>query len=62
MVAVVIIISKHSLNINMCHTNQDNKSNLVQYKPLLHHNSYSKQLYISSKMQHFNYKGGCDVH
>ena len=44
-------------SIDACHRNQPNKSNLVQYKPLIH----LKQLYMSNNMERFSYKGGCGI-
>ena len=61
MAAVVSIISRHGLTIEVCHRNQLNKSKLAQYKPLLHFTSQLKQLYISSKTECFSCKGGCGV-
>ena len=37
MAAVVVISSGHSLRIEVCHSNQPNKSKLSLYKPLLPH-------------------------
>ena len=55
----VSIISRHGLIIDVRHRNQPNKSKLVLYKPLLPLQlSFNKQMCISNKMEHFNYKGG----
>ena len=54
---LVSIISRHSLIIEVCHTNQTNKSKQSLYKSFLQLiNSYLKQLYISNMMEHFSYK------
>ena len=58
MAAVVDIVSRHSLSIDMQHRNQLNKSKLALYKVLAHSNSDLKLLYMHSKMEHFRYKGG----
>ena len=42
----------------MCHENQLNKCKLALYKSSIHFKSGLKQLYISSKMECFSYKGG----
>ena len=62
MAAIVNIDSRHGLRIEAHHRNQPNKSRLGLYKPLLHFYSHLKQLYISNKTEHFNYKSGCGVH
>ena len=59
MAAIVGIVSRRGIGIEVCHRNQCNMSKLVPYKPLLH--CYS-QLCISSKTEHFSYKGGCGMH
>ena len=59
--AVVSIVSRHGLSIDACHENQPNKHKLALYKLLIHFNSNLKQLYISSKMECFSYKGGFGV-
>ena len=56
--AVVGIVSRHGLSIDMCCENQPNKCKLQLFKPLIHFNSSLKWLYISSKMECFSYKGG----
>ena len=61
MAAVVGIVSRRGLRIEVCHRNQPNKSKLALYKPLLCLYSHLKQLYISNKTKHFSYKGGCGV-
>ena len=58
MTTVVSIVSRHGLRIEAHHRNQHNKTKLALYKPLYCH---LKQLYISNKTEHFNYKGGCDI-
>ena len=30
-------------------------------KALIHCNSHHKQLYLSNRMEHFSYKGGCGI-
>ena len=62
MAAIVSIISRHSLTIEVRHRKHPNKSKLALYKPLLHYYNHLKQLYISKKMEHFSYKGGCGIH
>ena len=65
MVNIVGINSRHGLRIDACHTNpgtnQPNKSELALYKPLIQCNSHLKQLYLSSKMECFSFKGECGV-
>ena len=58
---MVSIISKDGLSIDACHENQPNKCKLALYKLSIHFKSSLKWLYISSKMEHFSYKGGYDV-
>ena len=60
MAAIVGIISRRGLTIEVCCRNQPNKSKLALYKPLLHFYSHLKQLYINNKTEHFSYKGGCN--
>ena len=62
MAAIVGIISRDGLRIEVCRTNQLNKSKLVLYKPLLRLYSHLKQPYISNKTKRLSYKGGCGVH
>ena len=62
MAAIVSIISRHSLTIEVRHRKHPIKSKLALYKLLLHYYNHLKQLYISKKMQHFSYKGGCGIH
>ena len=59
MAAVVVIGSGCGLTIGALRRNQPNKSKLVLYKLLL---SRFKQLYTSSKTEHFSYKDGCGRH
>ena len=61
MAAIVGIISRRGLRIEVCHSNQTNKSKLALYKPLLRLYSHLKQLPISNKTKRFSYKGGCCV-
>ena len=62
MEAVVGIDSRHGLRIEARYRNQPNKSKLAPYKLLLHFYSHLKQLYISNKIEHFSYKGGCGMY
>ena len=62
MAAIVGIVSRCGLRIESRCRNQPNKSKLSLYKPLLCLYSHLKQPYISNKMKHFSYKGGCGVH
>ena len=62
MAAIVSINSRRGLRIEACRRNQSNKSKLALYKSLLHFYSHLKQLYISNKMKHFSYNGGCGMH
>ena len=55
MAAVVGVVSRCGLIIEVSHRNEPNKSKFTQYIPLF------SQLYINNKMEHFNYKGGCDM-
>ena len=62
MAAIVGIVSRRGLRIEVRHRNQSNKSKLALYKPLLCLYSHLKQPYISNKTKRFSYKGGCGVH
>ena len=62
MAAIVGIVSRRGLRIEVCCRNQPNKSKLVLHKPLLRLCSHIEQPYISNKTKHFSYKGGCGVH
>ena len=62
MAAIVGIVSRCGLRIEARRRNQPNKSKLVLYKPLLRLCSHLKQPYISKKIKHCSYKGGCGVH
>ena len=61
MAAVVNNNIRYCLNIDVRHENQPNKHYLALYKLSIHFNSSLKWLYLSSKTEHFNCKGGCDV-
>ena len=61
MAAIVSIISRHGLTIETRHRKQPNKGKLALYHSLLHFYNHLKQLYISNKMEHFGYKGGCGI-
>ena len=57
MAAIVSIINRHGLKIEMCHR--------VSYCYISHSfyfNSNSKQLYISNKMELYSYKNECGIH
>ena len=62
MAAIVSVVSRHGLTIEVHCRNQSNKSKLALYKLLLCFYSYLKHLYISNKMEHFSYKGGCGMY
>ena len=49
------------LRIETRRRNQDNKSKLALYKPLLCLYSHLKQPYISNRTKRFSYKGGRDM-
>ena len=49
--AVVGIVGRHGLSTDAHHENQPNKHKLALYKPSIHFNISSKQLYISSKTE-----------
>ena len=60
MAAIVGILSRHALKMKyIVETNLI----IVRYhcKPWIHFNSNLKQLFISDKMKHFNYKATCGV-
>ena len=57
MAAIVGIVSRRGLRIEVCRRNQANKSKLALYKPLLCLYSHLKQPYISNRMKRFSYKG-----
>ena len=59
--AVVGIVSRHGLRIEVHRRNQPNKSRLALCKPWIHFNSLLKQLYISNKVRCVSYKGVCGV-
>ena len=61
MAAIVGIISRCGLRIEVRRRNQPNKSKLALYKPLLRLYSHLKQPPISNKAKRFNYKGGYGV-
>ena len=61
MAAIVGIISRHGLRIELHRRNKPNKCKLVLYKPLRCLYSHLKQPYISNKTKRFSYKGGCGV-
>ena len=61
MAAIVGMTIRHGLKIEFSHRNQPNGSKLVLYKQLLQFYSKLKQLYISTKTEHFIYKGGCGI-
>ena len=58
MAAIVDIVSRRGLRIEVRHRNQANKSKLALYKPLLCLYSHLKQPYISNRTKRFSYKGG----
>ena len=58
MAAIVGIVSRRGLRIEVHHKNQPNKSKLLLYKPLLCLYSHLKQPYISNKTKRFSHKGG----
>ena len=62
MACVIVIGSGHHLRIEVCHSNQPNKSKLLLYSHYFHFNIPLKQLYTSCKMEHFSYKGEYGVH
>ena len=57
MAAVVVIDDGRGLRIEAHRKHQPNKSKL-----LFHSNFPFKWVYISSKTEHFSYKGGCGGH
>ena len=57
MAAIVGIVTRRGLRIEVHHRSQPNKSKLALCKPLLHLYSHLKQLYISSNTGRFNSKG-----
>ena len=59
MAAIVSIVSRCGLRIEVRHRNQPDKSKPTLYKPLLHLYSHLKQLYISNKTELFAYKRKC---
>ena len=62
MAAIVGIVSRHGITIEVCCRNQPNKRKLALYKPLFHFYSHLKQLYMSNKTERFSYTGGYGVH
>ena len=62
MAAVVSIISRCGLRIEVHHRNQPTKTKLAAlYKLLFQFKSPLKELYVSNKMEHFGYKGRCGI-
>ena len=63
MTAIVGIVSRCGLRIEVRRRNQANKSKskLSLYKPLLCLYSHLKQPYISNRTKRFSYKGGCGM-
>ena len=61
MAAIVGIVIRRGITIELSHRNQPNRSKLALYKLFLHFYSKLKQLYISTKMEHFVYKGGFGI-
>ena len=60
--AVVNIVSRRDLSIEVHHGNLPNKHKLALYKPSIHFNSSLKWLlYICNKKEHLSYKGGCSI-
>ena len=59
--AMVDSVIRCGLTIAVFQWNQPNKSKLALYKPLLHFYIHLKQLYMTNKMEHFCYIGGCDL-
>ena len=59
MAAIVDIVGRRGLRIEVCRRNQPDKSKLALYKPLLHLYSHLKQPYISNKTELFAYKRKC---
>ena len=62
MTATIGIVIRRGLTFESSHRNQPNRSKLALYKLLLYFYSKLKQLYISTKTEHFIYKGGCGIH
>ena len=54
--------SRYGLRTKTHRRKQPHKSKLALNKPYCHFHSHLKQLYISNKMEHFNYKGRYSVH
>ena len=61
MAAVVDIIGRCGLNVDVCHRNQHDKSKLALYKPLIHNCNHLKQLYVRNNAITFSYRGGCGL-
>ena len=47
-----------ALRIEVCHSNQPNKSKLSMYSCYFHFSIPFEQLYTSCKTEYFSYKGG----
>ena len=62
MAAIVNVVSRCGLTIEVCCRDQPNNSKLVLCKPWIHFYNHLIQLYLSNKMEHFSFKGGCGVH
>ena len=62
MTAVVIIGGGHGLRVEAHRGNQPNSTSCCCISRYFHFNFFFKQPCTSNKMEHFGYKGGCDVH
>ena len=62
MAAIVGIVCRCGLTIEVRRRNQTNKSKLELCKPWNHFNDHLNQPYISNKTEHFSYKGGCGIY
>ena len=62
MATIAIVVDGRGLGIDTHLKNLTNKSLLALYKALVLSNSCLNQVYLSKKMVHFSYKGGCGVH
>ena len=58
MAAVVSVVSRCDLSIDVHCENQPKKGKLELYKPSTPFNSCLKWLYTCNEMKHFSYKGG----
>ena len=61
MAAIVDIVGRGGLTIEVHHGNQPSRSKLALCTLWIHFNRHLKQLYTNNKVEYFSYKRGCSV-